>query len=132
MHQEVRTFNVVRIKSIESLREKYSIPRSFDLRRHFGSAWNMIPGYGRDNHVIVRFKQLVAQNVAEVQWHDRQWTRYMSDGSLEYHVMVSGLDEIVWWIIGYGDQAEVIRPIRLRRLVCQRAKNMVAMYGEEC
>src|SRR4051812_18830606 len=96
MHQAVRTFNVFRIKSIESLREKYSIPRSFSLRRHFGNAWNMIPGYGPDSHVIVRFKQLVAQNVDEVQWHHGQWAKFLSDGSLEYHVLVSGLDEIVW------------------------------------
>ena len=45
---------------------------------------------------------------------------------------VSGLDEISWWILGYGDQAEVIKPARLRRIVCQRAKNMAAIYGEDC
>lgn len=132
MHREVRTFNVVRIQSIELLNEKYSIPRKFDLGRHFGKAWYMIPSKGPDSQVVVRFKHLVAKNVAEVQWHDYQWTRFLSDGSLEYRVTVSGLEEISWWILGYGDQAEVIKPERLRRLVCQRAKSMVAIYGEDC
>jgi predicted DNA-binding transcriptional regulator YafY len=132
VHREVRTFNVIRIKSTELLDEKYSIPRSFDLDRHFGNAWYMIPGHGRDSHVIVRFKHLVAQNVAEVQWHKSQRAHFLADGSLEYHVTVCGLEEISWWILGYGDQAEVIQPARLRRLVCQRAKNMVATYGEDC
>jgi predicted DNA-binding transcriptional regulator YafY len=132
MHGEVRTFNVVRIQSIEMLNEKYSIPRNFDLGRHFGKAWYMIPGKGPDSQVVVRFKHLVAKNVAEVQWHDYQRTEFLSDGSLEYRVTVSGLDEISWWILGYGDQAEVVKPARLRRLVCQRAKNMVAIYGEDC
>jgi predicted DNA-binding transcriptional regulator YafY len=36
---------------------------------------------------------------------------------------------ISWWILGYGDQAEVIRPARLRRLVAKRAWNMAAMYN---
>jgi predicted DNA-binding transcriptional regulator YafY len=132
LHREVRTFNVVRIQSIENLDEKYSIPQSFDLDRHFGNAWFMIPGHGRESHVIVRFKHLVAQNVAEVQWHKSQRTHFFADGSLEFHVTVSRLEEISWWILGYGDQAEVIQPARLRRIVCQRAKNMVAIYSEDC
>jgi predicted DNA-binding transcriptional regulator YafY len=131
MHGEVRTFNVVRIHTIETLTEKYSIPRKFDLGRHIGNAWYMIPGHGPDTGVVIRFKQLVAKNVAEVQWHHNQRTRFLADGSLEYSVTVSGLDEISWWVLGYGDQAEVIKPARLRRIVCQRAKNMVALYGED-
>jgi proteasome accessory factor B len=42
--------------------------------------------------------------------------------------MVSGLEEISWWILGYGDQAEVIRPPALRELVRQRAARMVERY----
>ena len=124
---------LVRIQSIETLTEKYSIPRSFDLGRHFGNAWCMIPGYGPDSHVVIRFKHLVAKNVAEVQWHDNQRTKFLPDGSLELPCdCVRAWTEISWWILGYGDQAEVIKPARLRRLVCQRAKNMVAIYGEDC
>jgi proteasome accessory factor B len=132
MHCEVRTFNLARVKSIRTLTEKYTIPRSFNLDEHFRDAWCMIPGSGTKNHVVVRFTHLVAKNVAEVQWHKSQSTRSLPDNSLEFQATVSGLDEICWWILGYGDQAEVIRPARLRRLICQRAKNMVAIYGEDC
>lgn len=132
LHGEVRTFNLARVLSIETLAEKYTIPRSFNLDRHFGDAWCMIPTPGLNSHVVVRFTHLVAKNVAEVQWHKSQTTRILSDKSLEFHANVSGLDEISWWILGYGDQAEVIKPARLRRLVCQRAKNMVRIYGEDC
>ena len=132
MHGEVRTFNLARIESIVTLAEKYSIPRNFNLDRHFRGAWCMIPASGPKSHVVVRFKHLVAKNVAEVEWHKSQTTKFLPDNSLEFQVTVSGLDEISWWILGYGDQAEVIKPARLRRLVCQRAKNMVAIYGEDC
>lgn len=132
MHGEVRTFNLARIESIVTLAEKYSIPRSFNLDRHFRGAWCMIPAHGPKSHVVVRFKHLVAKNVAEVEWHKSQITKFLPDNSLEFQVTVSGLDEISWWILGYGDQAEVIKPAKLRRLVCQRAKNMVAIYGEDC
>lgn len=132
LHDEIRTFNLARLRSIELLAEKYAIPRSFNLDRHFRGAWCLIPGNGPKSEVVVHFKQLVAQNVAEVEWHKTQVTKFRPDGSLDFYATVSGLDEISWWILGYGDQAEVIKPAKLRRIVGQRAKRMCAIYGEDC
>jgi proteasome accessory factor B len=129
IHREVRMFNVSRIQSLELLNAEFVIPRSFALDRYLGNAWHLMPSTERDSHVVVRFKSLVAGNVAEVIWHKTQRTRFLPDGSLEFQATVSGLNEVVWWILGYGDQAEVLQPARLRRLVAQRAKNMAAMYN---
>lgn len=131
LHREPRTFNLSRIKEIEPTTEKYSIPRSFSLDRHFRNAWNMIPAAENDVHVTIRFSSLVAQNVAEVAWHKTQRVESRPDGSIDFHVIVSGLTEIVWWILGYGDQAQVLRPKKLGRLIAQRAANMQRMYQEE-
>lgn len=121
LHREVRMFNVARIVSLKALSERYVIPRTFDLDRYLGNAWHLISDSGRDSHVVVRFQPLVAGNVAEVIWHRTQRTNYLPDGSLEFRVTVSGLNEIAWWILGYGDQAEVLQPARLRRIIAQRA-----------
>jgi proteasome accessory factor B len=128
-HAEPRTFNLSRIRSIELTGEMYAVPRGFSLDRYLGNAWNLIP-QGPDVHVVVRFSSLVAQNVAEVAWHKSQRLERRGDGSLDFRVQVSGLNEIVWWILGYGDQAQVLRPAKLRRLVAQRAANMHRMYLE--
>lgn len=129
LHSEVRNFNLVRIATITPLVERYSIPREFDVDRHLGNAWQLIRDTDRDSHVVLRFKSLVARNVAEVNWHKTQQTRFLPDGSLDFRVTVSGLSEISWWILGYGDQVEVLKPLRLRQIVAQRAKNMVDMYN---
>jgi predicted DNA-binding transcriptional regulator YafY len=130
MHGEVRTFNLDRFKSFELLTKRYTFPRSFSLDRHLGNAWHMIHENGPDSHVVVRFSPFVAQNVAEVQWHKTQRTTMLPDGHLEFRATVSGLSEICWWILRYGDQAEVLKPARLRRMIAQRAKNMAAIYKE--
>ena len=116
LHAEVRNFNLSRIQSLKLLKKRYSFPKSFDLKRRIGNAWIMIPETGRDSHVVVKFDSLVAQNVAEVAWHKTQRTRFLPDGSLIYQATVSGINEIAWWILGYGDQAEVLLPAKLRRL----------------
>jgi predicted DNA-binding transcriptional regulator YafY len=129
LHREVRIFNLTRIASLKRLGERFVVPRDFDIDKYLGNAWNLIPNAGRDSHVVVRFKPLVAGNVAEVVWHKTQRTARLEDGSLEFRVTVSGLNEIAWWILGYGDQAEVLPPARLRRLIAQRAQNMATMYN---
>jgi proteasome accessory factor B len=107
------------------------MPRGFSIERYLGNAWNLMPQSGGDVHVAVRFAPLVARNVAEVAWHKTQRLEFEDDGFLVYHVDVSGLNEIVWWILGYGDQAEVLQPAKLRRLVAERVKNMQTLYAKD-
>jgi proteasome accessory factor B len=88
------------------------------------------PDSGRaDQDVVVRFAPLVARNVAEVAWHKTQRIVERQDGSIDFHVSVSGLNEISWWILGYGDQAEVLRPARLRQMIADRAGKLVELYN---
>ncbi len=128
MHRATRTFNVGRIRQIELLDESLSRPASFRLERYLRNAWHLIPESGVDQKVVVRFKKMVAQNVAEVTWHKTQRVTHRRDGSIDYRVTVSGLGEISWWIQGYGDQAEVLRPQKLRDLIATRCRNLLALY----
>jgi predicted DNA-binding transcriptional regulator YafY len=130
LHNEPRMFNLGRIKSLKITDEKFAMPRGFSMERYLGNAWNLMPQPGPDVQVTVRFSSMVASNVAEVTWHKTQRVEFLDDGSLDFSVQVSGLNEIAWWILGYGDQAEVLRPAKLRRLIAQRAKNMCAIYED--
>ena len=128
LHRAVRTFNVGRITRAEPLDEPYKIPRGFSLNRYLRNAWHLIPESGPDHQVVIRFSKLVAQNVAEVAWHKTQELHFNDDGSMDYHVTVSGLSEISWWILGYGDQAEVIQPEALRQRIAAKAAAMAKLY----
>lgn len=131
LHRSTRTFNVGRIRDLEPLEDTYQIPRGFSIDRYLGNAWHLIPESGPDREVVVRFSKLVARNVGEVNWHKTQRLSFNDDGTLDYQVTVSGLGEISWWILGYGDHAEVLRPPELRRTVAERAVRMVQMYRDE-
>jgi predicted DNA-binding transcriptional regulator YafY len=128
LHRSRRTFNVGRIRKLEVLDDTFQIPRRFSVDRYLRNAWHLIPEPGRDSRVLVRFAKLVAQNVAEVVWHKTQQTTVREDGTLDFRVTVSGLNEISWWILGYGDQAEVLEPPELRRIVAERAARMAEQY----
>lgn len=129
IHREVRTFNVGRIQGLTLLDEPFHLPRGFNIQRYLGNAWHLIPEAGPDSEVVVRFSTLVARNVAEVMWHRTQRLVRREDGSLDFHVRVSGIREISWWILGYGDEAEVLKPVRLRQLIAERAGRLFKMYN---
>lgn len=131
LHREVRTFSLLRIRALEPLDETFTPPARFSMDRYLRNAWHLIPEPGPDRRVVVRFEKMVAQNVAEVLWHKTQRLEWLADGRLRFEVTVSGLNEIGWWILGYGDQAEVLEPQELRDQLHQRARNMAARYEPE-
>ena len=128
LHKEVRTFHVGRIEDSELTNDVYDIPPRFTLKKHLGNAWRMIREKP-EVEVVVRFQPLVAKNVSEVLWHATQRLVWNADGSLDFHANVEGVREISWWIMGYGEYAEVLAPASLRELVVAHVKRMAAMYG---
>lgn len=125
----VRTFNMGRITSLRLLDGQYQVPRRFSLTQYLGDAWHLIREPGERHTVVVRFLPLVAQNVAEVRWHRTQTCEWLADGSLKFQVSVEGLNEISWWIQGYGDQAEVLAPPQLRTMLRQRLARAWQQYA---
>lgn len=131
LHRSVRTFKIRRIESAELLEDRYNIPPRFSTERYFGNAWHLIREGSDSTHVVLRFKPMVARNVEEVSWHKTQRTSPREDGSLEMHLDVEGLSEISWWVLGYGDQVEVISPPELRERVADRVRGLSGIYAKE-
>ena len=70
---------------------------------------------------------MVAENVAEVQWHHTQKITRSPDNSITLEFRVDGLGEISWWILGYGGQVQILAPKTLRSKVLKMAKNMIKL-----
>lgn len=129
MHGEVRTFKFNRIKSLKVLSKGFVDSEDFNLDEYLGRAWSMIPE-GKIYNIKLRFLPKVASNVTEVRWHDTQQVTRNADGSATVEYRVDGLGEIGWWILGYGDQVEVIKPKALRDRILKAAKNIVKFYEQ--
>lgn len=127
--RDVRVYNVGRIVGLQMLDGRYQIPKRFHLDRFFGNAWHLIREPQRACEVVLKFTPLVARNVAEVRWHRTQQCTPLPDGGLQFTAQVDGLTEITWWILGYGDQVEVISPPELRQAIQQRITRMAAIYN---
>jgi predicted DNA-binding transcriptional regulator YafY len=122
------TFKLERIIELKVLDATYEIDEDFSLDDYFKNAWLLIPGDKR-YHLKVRFHKQVAGNVEEVAWHKTQKTYYEEDGSLIFEADVDGIEEVSWWVLGYGDMAEVHEPPELISLIAERVRRMNTYYN---
>ena len=125
IHNCVRTFKLNRIKELQTTDKCFAGGEGFDVQNYLGRAWSMIPE-GHIYDVKLRFLPKVADNVTEVQWHSTQKATYNDDGSAVVEFCVDGLGEITWWILGYGDQVQVLAPKILRDKIAHIAANIIA------
>jgi len=127
-HRAIRTFKLGRFADLEFLEERFKKPQ-VTLEQFLGNAWRFMPE-GREYNVKLRFAPLVAPNVAEVRWHKTQKVAWQDDGALLFDVRVDGLGEIFWWILGYGDQVEVLAPKALRDRVRKTVAKLAKTYAQ--
>lgn len=127
-HREVRIFKLTRIEKITLLEKRYLLDKRFRIDDYLGDAWQLIPE-GKVQHVKLRFSKKVSGNVAEVNWHRSQKLTWHKSGTLTFDVDVDGIGEIMWWILGYGAEVEVLEPGILRRRIKQIAQRIVKQYG---
>jgi predicted DNA-binding transcriptional regulator YafY len=124
---EIRTLKLSRFIAIEPTSEKYEIPNSFNLDKHLGNAWNMIPS-DVDYEIELRFDPPFSQTVSDTRWHSTQEIIWNEDDSCTFTCTVSGLEEIVWWVLSMGPYCKVLKPQELASRVAKLAAETAAVY----
>lgn len=117
----LRTFSLARMRALAVSERTFARPADFSPEKFFGKAFGAFVGSG-DYRVVVRFSATVADQIRERFWHESQETRDRPDGGLEFTVQLGGLDEILRWILGWADEAEVLAPPELRERVRAKAE----------
>lgn len=127
LRNDIRKLKVNRFEFLQITDQPYAIPDDFHLRDHLGLAWRMIRGETR-HKIAVRFDPEFSFSVSETRWHPTQEEEWDGD-HVTLRFEVDGLNEIVYWVMGYGAGAEVIEPKELRELVIDLASKMLGRYS---
>lgn len=126
----LRSLKLSRFTSVQPTDTPYEIPEDFSLDDYLGDAWRMIRGETTYD-VELRFTPDFADTVSETHWHASQETELNDDGSLTFRCRVSGLDEIVWWVLSMGPHCRVVGPTELADRVADLAARTAALYAPE-
>jgi proteasome accessory factor B len=65
--------------------------------------------------------------VTETRWHHTQKAEMHRDGSVTLTFQVDGLDEIIWWLLGWSGFAKVIRPDALRERLLEQLRSGIEL-----
>lgn len=126
-HQEVRTFRLSRVGEVQPTALHFTTPKDFSLEERFKGSWYVFGGEPQE--IGLRFSPQIARFVKERAPHPGQMIQTLSDGAMVYRARVRNLDEVAWWVVQYGGDAEVLYPKELREKVVALAKGILRRYG---
>ena len=128
LRQGIRTFGLDRIKWLRVVPDvHFRYPADFDLDEWLAKGWQLQAG-GEPTEVTVRFDKSVADWIAGGHWHPTQRVERLPDGEILFRVTVTGYEEMLYWVLSFGAQAEVLEPAPLRAAVAEAARRMTEKY----
>ncbi len=126
---QILTFRINRIHSLFTSHLSYTIPEDFSVQKHMEKSWDF--RLGPETHIVIAFAPRIAPLIREVQWHSTQQIHEHADGGLRFEATVAGWLEVGWWVMSWGEEAEVIEPKELREWVAETAEKMVRVYRKD-
>ena len=123
---QILTFRLNRIDSLFLSSTPYTIPKDFSVQKYMEKSWDF--RLGPETDVVIEFAARIAPLIREVQWHSTQKIHEYADGGLRFEATVAGWQEVGWWVLTWGEEAEVIQPRELRQWVADTARKMVRVY----
>ncbi len=120
--------HIQRLKVKENSR--ISMPPDFSLREIYGRAWGVWTENdpGEPETVRLKVKKGVAERFKVVNFHDSQLICEFTSGEIEVTYQVTGVKEMVPWILSWGEAVEVVEPAWLRESIKEKLKEMISQY----
>ncbi len=128
-HKSVRTFSLDGFKEVDWQKgAKFKYPADHQPSRLFEGAFGL--HVGPRTQVRIFFAGDVARYVRRRQWHPTQQIKKV-EGGIELSMEVAGTVELVSWVLGWGDKAEVLEPESLREEIGAELGRAAARYSRK-
>lgn len=129
----LRAFRFSRIKDAEVSESTFEYPSraEYDPEQVFANSFGIFMSDGGPVHrVDVRLAPRWATHVRTHRWHRSQKATF-SEHEVRVTIDVHLCPEVEAWVLGFGDEAEVIGPPELREKIAKKARGMAQRYGSE-
>lgn len=129
-YPDARSLAMHRIEEAEQLDEPVIYPDGFDLDECVKrGVW----GFGGEQQceLVIRFYERKGEHLYETPLTSNQRLQVEDEaaGILTVYATVPDTPQLRWWILGFGDCAEVLEPMSLRHDLSQMVTRMEARYA---
>jgi len=130
-HGETRIFALQRMDEVELLPDRFPAQHGFRLDDYLRGSFGLITDpLAQECEVLIRFVGPAAAAVRERRWHASQKIENAADGSTRLRLRLQHLDDLLRWVLGWGDQAEVLAPPALRKRLGEVAQAIANQHRE--
>jgi predicted DNA-binding transcriptional regulator YafY len=109
---EVRTFRVNRIMELEPTGKIFVRNTDINPTDYFDKSWSVYSGDEVEVEAI--FSGTSARVITTSNHNDNELVEQIDNNSVRYKVTTRGLEEIQRWLLGFGDEVEIISPPELK------------------
>jgi predicted DNA-binding transcriptional regulator YafY len=118
-----------RMSNPQSLDEPATTPSGFDLEHYVREEHTFEFPQGRDVRLELRVSAVLANHLRESRLAvDQQIAPIRGSERWRVRATVADTEQLVWWLLGFGAQVEVVRPIGLRKRVAQEVLAVRCIY----
>jgi predicted DNA-binding transcriptional regulator YafY len=129
--EDPRHLAVHRIRSAEKLAEPAArVPKGFELDAYLAGSPLEI-SEGKMIRLEALFERFTAQHLRETPLSVDQTMRDEKDGRVRVVATMRESERLVWWLLGFGGNVEVVGPRGLRERVREEIRGAGARYERE-
>ena len=123
----MRTFALTRMTGLRNTGQAFERPAHFSLAEHLADSFGVFssPAVAQ---VRLRFDAFGGRLIRERVWHGSQQIADLAGGGLELAMRVGVSPEVIRWIMGWGEHAEVLEPASLRAEIAKTARAILERY----
>ena len=125
----MKTFALHRLRDVTIQSGKPFKPRKLNLEKHLGGAFG-IKNDGKEQQVVIDFGKNISRRIRERLWHESQQFEDTKGGGVRMTMQVSDLEFVCAWVLGWGADAKVVQPARLRKMIREKARATADLYGD--
>ena len=123
----MRTFSLSRMEKLAVLKGQFERQPDFDPEKYFASGFGFLKG-GGDYRVEIEFDRWGADLLQANTWHPSQKIKPLAQGRVRMSLQLDSLEEIINWLMSWGEHATVIAPEELRQRLWKIARTLVERY----
>lgn len=128
-YSDVRQLALHRVQAARLLDKPAASIEGFDLARYVHEEFAFaFPESRKPMRLEVLFDEGAAFHLTERPLTEDQEIARTRDGRFRLTATVAETSELRWWLLGFGDQVEVVAPKKLRQEFKETAENMAGFY----
>lgn len=125
---EIRIYALSRIHNIQFLDKYFTIPEDFDINKYVDLSFGIWNNKEPAIEYELLFSKEVSTYIMEREWHSNQIIEQKNDGSVLLKFSSNQKQQVLSWILGFGNVVKVLNPPELVKAVKEKAMLMLKTY----